>query len=392
MKKGVILFFVFVLASSFFSFAQDKVDADVAAAYRKYKSGKRLSPEEEYYLAEVYLEEYFGERFNPQKYWDLINSAAKRGFEDAQDEIDEGWIYRSLADAYFFRDDFERTRYYAQKAINKSGSFKCTEGLGFICAAHAADARFTKKYIKAHEYAVLGTELGNAEATAELALCFGYGYGVPKDVDKAYALMETARDMDLSLFVRGTYDDHEDYIRAYDAFERQVNNNRLSKIQVSQKKSQNEFCRSASSNSSSNFKAILVIGSVIAGIAAICDALDTSKSSSSLSSSISSSSSSTSSSSAKSTESYIPSWWVKARHCRNLGNCDFIEDETAHKCGRCGYLIEGEWGDHIIFDGYVCVHHKRNGFLDLMHMQDALYVQTSNNTTMELLEAQLHLQ
>lgn len=55
----------------------------------------------------------------------------------------------------------------------------------------------------------------------------------------------------------------------------------------------------------------------------------------------------------------VPSWWVRARHCRDLGNCDFINAETAHRCKKCGYPIEGEWGDHYIFDGYFCQYHQK---------------------------------
>ena len=280
MKKRFILLFVFALASTSLLYAQnDYVDEDVVNAYQKYKKGKRLSAEEEYYLAEVYLNGYFGERFDPQRYLSLINSAAKRGDDYAQYDVELGVPFAHLASEYLFMDDLERTRYYGQKAIQISGDFRETEGIGLVCANRALNARISRNYKLAYTYARLGADMGNASATAELALCYGYGYGVAKDIDKAYALLRTAREMPYYSF----YDEYE---RAYTAFGRQTNSSRLSAINTAQYNAENNLMRSASSNNSSSILRTFVASAlVVAGIVAVCEALAPKSTSSSSSSS-----------------------------------------------------------------------------------------------------------
>lgn len=272
MKKRFFLLFVFALVGASLAFAQnyDDVDEEVVEAYQKYKKGKRLKATDEYYLAEVYLYGYFGERFNPQKYLSLVNSAANRGDEDAQYDVEEGIPFAQIAGEYLLSDLVDPARYWGLKAIEIKGDFSHTEFLGLICANRALNFRIGRNYKLAYEYARLGGELGNANATAELALCYGNGYGVLKDVDKAYALMKTARQMHPRGY--GLSDPKGEYERAYSTFARQTSSNRLSSIQRAQNNAENNLKRSASASSSQSMRMFIATACVVAGVVAICEA------------------------------------------------------------------------------------------------------------------------
>ena len=116
----------------------------------------------------------------------------------------------------------------------------------------------------AYDRFLLGMEFGNGTAAAELALCYGEGRCVTKDIDKAYALMQTARTM------RGYYDTKGDYESAYNSYGRQINARNLSTIQSKQKNAENQY-KSYNSSSSSSLSPFIKTAAIIAGICAICD-------------------------------------------------------------------------------------------------------------------------
>ena len=288
MKKYFFLLFVIIFSLFFSSLivsAQNNqhIDSDVIEAYSKYKSRKRLTADEEYYLAEVFLEGYFGESFNPKKYLSLLNSAANRGSKEARYDIETGYPFANLANVYFDLDNYKLTRYYAEKAIELSGDYRGLSGIGVVCANRSYNAILEDNYQTAYLYARLGADMGDYSALANLAICYTGGYGVTKDIDKAYALMKIAKDHNYGFWTRNELSDKYDYL--YDTLERHVNRTRLSKIQTAQNNAERNLNRTATSNSSERLRTVVALGCVIAGIVAICDAIDLPSPSSSSSSS-----------------------------------------------------------------------------------------------------------
>ena len=226
---------------------------------KKYRSGRTLSADDCFYLADFYSEGGFGEAEDHEKSILFIEKAARLGLEDAEEE--KAHFY-TLAAIHYSDADLDRSLYYARKALeltNSEGTLEAIESLAVNILQDGEDSFLDKDYPKAFNQFRVAAALGNADALAEIATMYGFGLGVYQDYDKAYSLMNSAIAMGFNDVwdVRGEFKSKID-ARRYEA------------LRIQQQNEEERYRQ----NNRKLFSSILTVGAIVAGVAIICNAFD----------------------------------------------------------------------------------------------------------------------
>ena len=241
--------------------------------------------------------------------------------------------------------NFERALYWARKARDEAHGYNAARTFADDCWQEAERRRRLGFFgLHTMDFARIGAEFGNPYCVAEIGMCYWIGLDVDKDIHKTKALLETAKRIDG--YDPSFYKEYED---TYQLAQKAVDHE-YEALRRKQLMAEDDYKRSYASSSSSSLGPVIVLGAIIAGLAAICDAIDTpskpsstssysSSSRSSSSASYSSSHSHSSSSSSSSSYSICPDCSGRGMMicvwCHGTGICDGGWFSADSECSFC---------------------------------------------------------
>lgn len=248
----------------------------------------RLSADDYYYLAQIIQEGWYGETKDVDRALCYMETAYRMNTTVSADDLAD--FYDEIAFSYILDEEYEKAMEMGMNAIRLTGNREVTQTTGeSVCNVgwgHENDGRYRDAF---NCYRV-GAAFGSSLATAELARCYANGIYVGRDIDKAFALIKTAKELG--------YDDPNN---RYWTYKRQIDDRDYAAYADWQRDAQDHYKRE---NKGSTLAGLVVVGALVAGVVAlVANAGDSSSSSSSSSYSSSSSSSSSSYSSSYSSSS-----------------------------------------------------------------------------------------
>ena len=309
---------------------------DEINALKRFRAGnKNLSALDYYHLAYVFQEGDFGETKNTDRALLFMEKAYRMGEDVDSDDLAE--FYDEVAFDYVLNNQLDKAMDMGMNAIRLTGSTDITKssGEGTYWEGYQEYEK-NGDYRKAFDFYRVGAAFGSDLATAALARYYAEGIYVSPDIDKAFALIKSAKQLG-----------YKDPNNRYDAYQRRINERNYAYYDNWQREAQNHY-----KQENRNLVAGLVVtGAIIAGIVSlVSNAGRSSSSSSSYSSSSSSNRSSYSSSSSSSYSSSSSSSHV-CPDCtgRGMMNCMwchgrgytsgfFSGDEVCFRCEGSGRL------------------------------------------------------